>query len=291
MKSIRLLVALAVLAFASACASRGGLKTSAGEIFAYDAMRDINPFTEAEPRVDLNVALRTYLKDAARPSDDAPGLTGFKEFTRLTVLLASHDGERKTIRDAVVGDALHASEQSCARYMASLRGIQVGHRLGFDLVSISAGIAGSLSTGTTAQDWAGVSGLATASSASIDRTVFADQAVELVRLSIHDLRSKSRARIETQLRESSYEEYPLGMALADVSAFHADCSLLHGLGAAREAIETRETAIAAIRAAARGAANTSSTGADVADVVDAVVKAVNGNVLDDDDDQGGGQTG
>lgn len=195
---------------------------------------------------------------------------------KLTILLAAVDRDirrRKDVRNTVVSQLVAASTANCSIYVQALRSGQVTSRLSTDLLATGFGLAGSLTSPIdNARILSSLSAMSTATGASIDRNIFAEQGAELVADSIMQLRESGRLNLERRLK-SPYEEWPIGLALADVFAFHSDCTMLRGFSKMREAVVLRDQAVKAARINAMEVASRGGSGADVAAAVAGVEKA------------------
>lgn len=190
-------------------------------------------------------------------------------YLRLSELLRDH-AENRSIRNQVVTQLIGASSTNCSAYLLSLRGAQVGARLSSDIASTTTGLAGTLTDHLpTAQVWAALSAWSTSAGASIDRTIFAQQGIELVAEQIERIREQRRQEIEDKLN-STYDDYPIGLALADIALFHSDCSLMRGFSAMQEAVRSREDAIRLARITAMRVSDEDGSGRQVAAAISGV---------------------
>lgn len=192
-------------------------------------------------------------------------ISGRSDAEVLDQLVASVDETSNpvAVRNDVAAALIDASVRNCNVYLQSLRGGQVGARLATDLFSATfAGASSLIQPESTAQILAALAGLSTTTGASVDRNVFAQQGAELVADAIDQLRAERRGMIEQRLTEG-YSTYPMGLALADLSEFHGDCSMLRGFARLREVVIAREQTVDAIRAAAVAVQQSGGSGSEV----------------------------
>lgn len=277
------LILAAACVVASGCVSTG-FQSDAGQIMTYETEAlPLRPLSGDQVSYNITDALREHLNmvssrqgerdDGRDPSEfclpanaqlsEGQLRPGSEQFHHLLAILESNPAACGAVRfrNLVIAEVLALSEYNCNTYLSSLRGVQVGHRLTSDLVSTASGFAGSLSTGLTAQTYAAISGMSTATSASVDRTAFADQAMELLDTTIRTSRGTARDEIVRGLGQP-YSVFPLGLARDRLFDYHDRCSLRRGLAELETAVQEREETMHVIRTASSAFASSSVTSED-----------------------------
>jgi hypothetical protein len=223
-----------------------------------------------ERRVDIIALISPYYPMGVR----AP-VTGESDFDWwMATVDKDLDTERQLkVRNTVAQAIVDASTRNCDAYLNSLRGDQVANRTLSDILATGFGIAGGLTDPVrNAKILSSLGGFSTAFGASIDRNIFAQQAVELIADQVKKYRAAERTTIEGKYSRS-YSDWSLEQAMADVVEYHADCSLMKGLVLTQDSLTKREALVEAARAAAAKAAKGGSSGSTVSDIVDAIVGA------------------
>ena len=278
MKSLFVLCVGATCLLLSSCAGMG----VSG---AFDATSPIKPpaghaASEMDHQIDLsrllayeisihpaNPAVQFQDKDPPQQPDIAKDISVSKPDLYIgtspdnidpLIAAVGQNGDRKFIRNDVVSALISASTANCYAYLKNLRGDQVSSRLLFDALSGGFATAGSLVVPTqTAHLLGGLSAFSTAEGSSFDRNIFAQQAAEAVGDAILQLRAEDLTKINHSMT-LPYNEWPLGLALADVMAFHGDCSVTRGLTQMQGAIQQREVEINVVRQAVLNADTTTA---------------------------------
>lgn len=219
-----------------------------------------------ETQVDLLEILEKQV-----PPANHPELEKLDAEQKFNVLVLSVDklppSEAVTVRNGIVGQLINASMANCSVYLRSLRGSQVSSRTLFDILTSSLSTAGGIAApARSAKLLSSLASLSNAWGSSLDRDVFAEQGVELVARAIEGERETTRIQIQDRMA-SSYDEWPLAIALADVGRFHSQCSMLHGLTLVRNAVQTRDRDLQMAR---NVAARVAAAGGDEKQVVAAV---------------------
>src|SRR5690606_6326264 len=119
---------------------------------------------------------------------------------------------------------------------------------------------------STARALSALGAWSTASGATWDRNVYAEQAAEMIAEEIRKLRVTERATLEAKYTRS-YDQWPLATALTDVADFHNSCSMLRGISLIQDAVANRERSVRAARQAAMAALNAGGDGVAVAAAV------------------------
>lgn len=200
-----------------------------------------------EHQVDLPALLESELEaQGVRVNTDGSSRAQFDQL----VAMVDQAKRPEDIRRDVAAAWINASTANCNVYLQALRSGQVSSRLMTDFFSGAFATAASLATPPASADiLAGLSAFSTAQGSSVDRNIFAQQGAELVAEAIVQIRAERRAQIESRLRRP-YNEYPLGLTLADLYEFHGDCSMLRGFARMREAVVAREQTVQSVREAA-----------------------------------------
>jgi hypothetical protein len=223
-----------------------------------------------ERRVDIIALVAPYY-----PSSSKGAVSGESDFdTWMATVDKDPDTARQMkVRNTVAQAIVDASTRNCDAYLNSLRGDQVANRTFSDILATGFGIAGGLTNPVqNAKILSSLGGFSTAFGASIDRNVFAQQAVELIADQIKKYRATERTTIEAKYSKS-YADWSLGEAMADVAEYHADCSLMKGLVLTQDSLTKREALVQAARAAAQKAVDGGAAGQTVANIVDAIAQA------------------
>lgn len=230
--------------------------------------------TTGAPLRQMQIDLNQLLERALAP-DPVDQLKALPPEAKLSALLEAVDRSprREKIRDTVVTQLIAASTANCAVYVQAMRSGQVTSRLSTDLLATGFGLAGSLTSPIeNSRFLSSLSAMSTATGASIDRNIFAQQGAEMVADSIMQLRETGRQNLERKMKQS-YEDWPIGLALADVFAFHGDCSMLRGFSRMREAVILRDQAVKVARLNALEVATRGGSGVEVAAAVAGVERA------------------
>lgn len=198
------------------------------------------------------------------------------------------DAQKVQVRNMIVGQLLDASVANCGVYLSNVRGSQVSTRIGFDLLTGGLSTAGSVaSPERSAKLLSGLGSFSNGAGASVDRDIFAQTGVELVAKEIQDARNTVRTRIETKKVEKSYQDWDLGAALADVSDYHAMCSLMWGLGRLQNVVAQNDLAVKAARAAAARVLAAGGTGKEVNAALAGVIDSQLQSLHEDDSEDSG----
>jgi hypothetical protein len=183
------------------------------------------------------------------------------------------DARKAQVRNEIVGQILVAAEDNCAAYLKAVRGSQVASRTSFDILTSGLTTAGAIaSPERSARLLAALGSASNGIGASFDRDVFAEKGVELVAQEIDRVQTDLRTAIE-QNKKQSYADWDLGSAIADISTYHNECSMLRGLARVQDAVANRDSNLKTVRQvvarviAAGGTAN--QVNAALAGVVDA----------------------
>lgn len=181
--------------------------------------------------------------------------------------------EKKKIRNSLSTQLIHASSVNCRSYLWGLRGTQMGGRIAADVFTGAFSLAATVNQHLpSAQLLSGLGAFSSATGASVDRSAFADTGVEIISEEILKMRRHSRGHLEAQMTRS-YEDYPLGLALADVSDYHQDCSVMRGLSQMQTELAQREAQVAVSRLTALRIAQAGGDGSAVAAAVGGVADA------------------
>ncbi|MBA4337368.1 MAG: hypothetical protein C0421_00805 [Hyphomonas sp.] len=179
----------------------------------------------------------------------------------------------REIRNGLTAQLINASNVNCRSYLWSLRDTQVGGRLASDIFTGGFSLAATLNQHLpTAQLLSGLGAFSSATGASVDRAVFAQAGVEIISEQIIEMRKASREHIEKKM-EREYEDYPLGLALADVSDYHQECSVMRGLSRMQSNLAQREAQIAVSRLTALRIVDAGGDGKAVAAAIGGVADA------------------
>ena len=198
------------------------------------------------PLRQMQVHLDTLLIDGLSRSGVKPQAAGLDDL--MSAVSSSPD--RMAIRNDVVSAIVAASTANCTVYVQALRSGQVNSRLLTDLFAGGLATASSIAVPpASAKLLSALSALSTAEGSSVDRNIFAQQSAELIADAILQLRSADLAAIRANMK-TSYDDWSLGMALADLFSFQGDCSMVRGFSKMRDALTAREQAVQSIRAAA-----------------------------------------
>lgn len=230
--------------------------------------------TTGAPLRQMQVDLNMLLERALLP-DPIAHLSTLDDEAKFSALLEAVDrsSRREKIRDTVVTQLIAASTANCSVYVQAMRGGQVTSRLSTDLLATGFGLAGSLTSPIeNARFFSSLSAMSTATGASIDRNIFAQQGAELVADSIMQLRETGRQNLERRMKQP-YVDWPISLALADAFAFHGDCSMLRGFSRMREAVILRDQAVKVARLNALEVAARGGSGVEVAAAVAGVERA------------------
>lgn len=143
-------------------------------------------------------------------------------------------------RDAVAGALYMASVRNCDLYMENLRGSQTVWRSGFSLSSLALGTAGSIVTDSaSARLFSGLSGAAGSAAARLDEHLLGGMAADVMLSGVRAAREPFRRAIVSKIEdETSYDAWPIEMAIADIMQFHGHCNVISGLAAAQRVIES-----------------------------------------------------
>ncbi len=261
----------------------GGCVSAGGELARQTGIRSepTTPSTAGgtvlrEHRVDLIQVLATALDE-----EDAPLFARTSANAHLSHLILKLDllddrRKQQVIRNSVVGQLMDASVKNCSVYLQSLRGGQVAARTTFDILASGLGLAGGIATPErSAKLLSSLGAMATATGASVDRNIFAEQGVELVAEEIEKARDRRWLEISRKTG-LSYHAWSLGFALADIDSFHHDCSMLKGLGLMRDAVVTRDLLVKAARLSAAKAAREGASGLAIAAAIAGLEEAALG---------------
>lgn len=222
-----------------------------------------------EMQIDLPATLSAALraKNQLVPDTTAAPVTMISERQLEKLIVAVDFSGDEAIRNSVVSQLIAASTANCSVYLQALRSGQVSSRLTADVASTVFGIAGSLTEPVrSAKILSGLSAFSTATGASIDRTIFAQQGAELIADAITQLRNDDRRLLEKRMSQN-LQQWTMGLALADLYRFHGDCSMVRGLSRMREAVTARDQDVRAVRLAAAAIARNGGSAADVAEAV------------------------
>jgi hypothetical protein len=200
-------------------------------------------------QVDLGALLVSRLtKDGGVVPSTVPSPITTQSQLDQAIAAVRDAGHPKQVRNDVVASWVAASTANCGVYVQALRSGQVTTRLATDFFSGGLAAASSLAAPVrTAKLLSALSAFSTAEGASVDRNIFAQQGAELVADAILQMRAEDRTKIEASMARS-YDEWPMGLAMADLFDFHKDCSMLRGFTRMRVALEQREQDVAATRA-------------------------------------------
>lgn len=232
-------------------------------------------------QVDINQYLCAELGDesgACGCDGDETGGKGRDAYAaRYMCLVAQLDDEpaqvKKKIRNSLSTQLIHASSVNCRSYLWGLRGTQMGGRIAADVFTGAFSLAATVNQHLpTSQLLSGLGAFSSATGASVDRSAFADTGVEIISEEILKMRRRSRSHLEAQMTRS-YEAYPLGLALADVSDYHQDCSVMRGLSQMQTELAQREAQVAVSRLTALRIAQAGGDGPAVAAAVGGVADA------------------
>lgn len=274
-KSIGLVVLLA--SSQTACVSKGPLKNNAGALYEFSDDQPSNLEIDINRILFNQICLNTEetppecfaIEGGLNPFETTVGkeqrvengktLTfktrntdGKQVFSNLLLALERLPSARqKEVRNAAADQMIAGSEHGCRNYMFTLRGVQSNTRFGTDIFS---GLAASAASLTEAADpsklYSALSAFGIMTSATVDRSYFANQAIEPVRKAIDDRRSRLRTEIQTNLAKP-YDQYSFGIAMSDLIRFHSACSLMEGLNLVSNAVDTRETSVQGSRLVAQ----------------------------------------
>ena len=212
---------------------------------------DSGPPIAGERQIDLVALLETALSGGSAPKQDLD--ESERHFVELVHNLEEQPAPiKKKVRNQMVGQLVDASLANCDVYLKSLRGSQVGTRTFFDVVTGGLSTAGGLSApASSAKLLSGLASFSNAAGASVDRDVFAEQGVELVAQEVEKARADERVAIEKSKTEKEYDQWDLGAALADVTVYHSECSMVRGLARVQNAVQTRDSDLRSARLVAQ----------------------------------------
>ncbi len=175
------------------------------------------------------------------------------DFDRLIISVGAAE-DPKSVRNDLVSVLVASSTANCNAYVQALRSGQVTSRMTTDLLGAGFATAASLvRPAETAEMLSALSAYSITTGASIDRNIFAQQGAELVADAIMQLRMEGRRNIEANMKKA-YADWPMGLALADVFAFHGDCTMMRGFSRMRDAVVNRDLEVRTLRAAASAVA-------------------------------------
>lgn len=295
MKSVKHLGwALAAAILLGGCVSKGPLRNNPGAFFEFSDDQpttiqiDINrilfneicvthagtttPSAECD---QIESGLPNLLGESTSPDTFKTRNTdGVQVFSNLLLALEKLSPERQTkVRNAAAYQMLAASEHGCRNYLFTLRGVQTNTRFGTDLWS---GVFASAASLTNASDpsnlYSALSAFGILTGSSVDRSYFANQALEPVRVAIDTKRLTMRTEIANKL-SGSYADYPFGIAMSDLIRYHSACSLMEGLSDVSQAVSGRETAVRTSRLVAQRLNIADATGAQIVAALTGVEEA------------------
>lgn len=142
-------------------------------------------------------------------------------------------------RNAVVGALMLASERNCDIYLENLRGAQTAWRTGAGLTSLALSTAGSIVTDSaSARLLSGLAGASGSLSGRLDENLMSGMTADVILLGVRAGREPLRRTIAAKLTgNTTYSDWPIQIAIADVLQYHGRCNVVSGLAAAQRAVE------------------------------------------------------
>jgi hypothetical protein len=240
-----ILVASAAAVLSSACTSSGGGPLGFVMFDKNQHVPGVGPlFAAGEDRCITGTFLLSVLGTEAAPLDETAPCRAVRQRIRGAVAGTSIYGTNanysKRQRNEIVDTFVWESNDQCFGYVKFLQGYQGNVRSSSGIFAQATAILATVTSGGTAQGFAAASGIVGGAGNALYQAHFADQTVAVIVQAFDNVRSR-RLQELTNLQQCEPDQYTLTRAMADVTRYHASCSLAVGLAETQRAVGQTDT--------------------------------------------------
>lgn len=140
----------------------------------------------------------------------------------------------QTSRNNAVATLMVASDDMCQQHLKSIFGNEAGSNITSGSIALLASGLATVSVGVDAKTgWAAISTLANAERSLINETVYKEKLVNVITSKIRQERDRRAALMVTHFHDT-VTDYPVMLALSDLTKYHYTCSFMFGLEKALE---------------------------------------------------------